>query len=93
MIYVLLPVWQAQFALGYSALSRPYGGRARGPLGTYNFAGDLGKATLPPALSLLLTVMVWRSTLCAVAGLAVPIAVLIRWLIPLVPGPPALVKP
>jgi FSR family fosmidomycin resistance protein-like MFS transporter len=164
MIYVLLPVWQAQFALGYSALallralyvgalaalqvpsshlarhlnartilvlgtvlsaggfalaglsgglvglcaslalagaggstqhplassavSRAYGEKARGPLGTYNFAGDLGKATLPPAVSLLLTVMVWRSVLCAVAGLGVLAAVLIRWLMPPIPGPP-----
>jgi MFS transporter, FSR family, fosmidomycin resistance protein len=164
MIYVLLPVWQAQFALGYSALallralyvgalavlqvpsghlarhlnartllvlgtmlsaggfalaglsgglvglcaslalagaggstqhplassavSRAYGAQARGPLGTYNFAGDLGKATLPPAVSLLLTVMVWRSALYAVAGLGILVAVLIRWLMPVFPGPP-----
>ena len=44
---------------------------ARGPLGTYNFAGDLGKATLPPAVSLLLTVMDWRTALWVVAGLGV----------------------
>jgi FSR family fosmidomycin resistance protein-like MFS transporter len=168
MIYVLLPVWQAQFALGYSALavlralyvgslaalqvpsghlarrmnartilvlgtllsaagfalagfsgglvglcaslavagaggstqhpiassavSRAYGEKARGPLGTYNFAGDLGKATLPPAVSLLLTVMVWRSALYAVAGLGVLVALLIRWLMPPLPGPPASVE-
>ena len=164
MIYVLLPVWQAQFALGYAALavlralyvgalaalqvpsghlarhlnartllvlgtllsaggytlaslsgglvglcaslalagaggstqhplaaaavSRAYGKRARGPLGTYNFAGDRGKATLPPAVSLLLTVMDWRSALWVVAGLGTLVAVLIRWLMPLVPAPP-----
>jgi MFS transporter, FSR family, fosmidomycin resistance protein len=168
MIYVLLPVWQAQFALGYSALavlrglyvgalaalqvpsghlarhmnartvlvlgtllsatgfalagfsgglaglcaslalagaggstqhplaaaavSRAYGEKARGPLGTYNFAGDLGKATLPPAVSLLLTVMDWRSALWVVAGLGTLIAVLIRWLMPLVPAPPVRVE-
>jgi FSR family fosmidomycin resistance protein-like MFS transporter len=168
MIYVLLPVWQAQFALGYSALavlralyvgalaalqvpsghlarhlnartvlvlgtllsaagfalaglsgglvglcaslvvagaggstqhplassavSRAYGERARGPLGTYNFAGDVGKATLPPAVSLLLTVMVWRSALFAVAGLGMLVAVLIGWLMPRIPEPPVSVK-
>jgi FSR family fosmidomycin resistance protein-like MFS transporter len=168
MIYVLLPVWQAQFALGYSALavlralyvgalaalqvpsghlarhlnartilmlgtllsaagfasaglsgglvglcvslavagaggstqhplassavSRAYGERARGPLGTYNFAGDVGKATLPPAVSLLLTVMVWRSALFAVAGSGALVAVLIRWFMPLVPKPPVSVE-
>jgi MFS family permease len=77
-----------QHPLASSAVSRAYGERARGPLGTYNFAGDLGKATLPPAVSLLLTVMVWRSALCVVAGLGVLVAVLIRWLMPLVPAPP-----
>jgi MFS transporter, FSR family, fosmidomycin resistance protein len=168
MIYVLLPVWQAQFALGYSALavlralyvgalaalqvpsghlarhlnartilvlgtllsaagfalaglsgglvglcaslvvagaggstqhplassavSRAYGERARGPLGTYNFAGDLGKATLPPVVSLLLTVMVWRWALFAVAGLGMLVAVLIGWLMPRIPEPPVSVK-
>ena len=29
-------------------------------LGTYNFAGDIGKMTLPAAASLLLVVMPWR---------------------------------
>jgi MFS transporter, FSR family, fosmidomycin resistance protein len=81
-----------QHPLASSAVSRAYGQRARGPLGTYNFAGDLGKATLPPAVSLLLTVMVWRSALYAVAGLGVLVAVLIRWLMPLVPGPPVSVE-
>ena len=81
-----------QHPLASSAVSRAYGERARGPLGTYNFAGDLGKATLPPAVSLLLTVMVWRSALCAVAGLGVLVAVLIRWLMPLVPAPPVSVE-
>jgi MFS family permease len=77
-----------QHPLASAAVSRAYGHRARGPLGTYNFAGDLGKATLPPAVSVLLTVMNWRSTLWVVAGLGTLVAVLIRWLIPLVPAPP-----
>ena len=71
-----------QHPLASSAVSRAYGERARGPLGTYNFSGDLGKATLPPAVSLLLTVMVWSSALCVVAGLGVLVAVLTRWLMP-----------
>ena len=81
-----------QHPLASSAVSRAYGERARGPLGTYNFAGDLGKATLPPAVSLLLTIMVWRSALCVVAGLGVLVAVLIRWLMPLVPDSPVPVE-
>ena len=76
-----------QHPLASSAVSRAYGEKARGPLGTYNFAGDLGKATLPPVVSLLLTVMVWRSALYAVAGVGVLVTVLIRWLMPPLPGP------
>ena len=81
-----------QHPLASAAVSRAYGERARGPLGTYNFAGDLGKATLPPAVSLLLTMMVWRSALWVVAGLGTLVAVLIRWLMPLVPAPPVTVE-
>jgi MFS family permease len=77
-----------QHPLASAAVSRTYGAKARGPLGTYNFAGDLGKATLPPFISLLLTVMHWRSTLWVAAGLGLLVAVLIRWLMPPVPAPP-----
>jgi FSR family fosmidomycin resistance protein-like MFS transporter len=77
-----------QHPLASAAVSRAYGDRARGPLGTYNFAGDLGKATLPPLISLLLTVMHWRSALWVAAGLGTLVAVLIRWLMPLVSAPP-----
>jgi predicted MFS family arabinose efflux permease len=77
-----------QHPLASAAVSRAYGERARGPLGTYNFAGDLGKATLPPLLSVMLTVMHWRSALGVAAGLGILVAVLIRWLMPLVAAPP-----
>jgi MFS transporter, FSR family, fosmidomycin resistance protein len=76
-----------QHPLASAAVSRAYGPRARGPLGTYNFSGDIGKATLPPAVSLLLTVMTWRSALWVAAGLGTVVAVLIRGLMPLVPVP------
>ena len=76
-----------QHPLASAAVSRAYGGKSRGPLGTYNFAGDLGKAALPPVVSLLLTVMQWRSALWVVAGLGVVVAVLIRWLMPPVVAP------
>jgi FSR family fosmidomycin resistance protein-like MFS transporter len=72
----------AQHPLASAAVSRAYGERSRGPLGTYNFAGDLGKATLPPLVSLLLTMMHWRSTLWAVAGLGLLVAVSIRLFMP-----------
>jgi FSR family fosmidomycin resistance protein-like MFS transporter len=75
-----------QHPLASAAVSRAYGDSARVPLGTYNFAGDLGKATLPPIVSLLLTVMDWRTALWLVAALGTVVALLIRWLMPLVPN-------
>jgi FSR family fosmidomycin resistance protein-like MFS transporter len=81
-----------QHPLASAAVSRAYGKAARGPLGTYNFAGDLGKATLPPTVALLLTVMDWRTALWVVAGLGIVVALLIRWLMPLVANPPAVVE-
>ncbi len=71
-----------QHPLASAAVSRAYGQAARGPLGTYNFAGDIGKAALPPAVSLLMTVMQWRSALWVVAGLGVLVALLIGCLMP-----------
>jgi predicted MFS family arabinose efflux permease len=81
-----------QHPLASSAVSRAYGKAARGPLGTYNFAGDLGKAALPPAVALLLTIVGWRTALWAVAGLGLVVAVLIRWLMPPVADPPTVAE-
>ena len=75
-----------QHPLASAAVSRAYGAKARGPLGTYNFAGDLGKATLPPIVSVLLTIMDWRAALWVVAGVGVLVAGLIGWLLPPVAG-------
>ncbi|MBV8926749.1 MAG: MFS transporter [Bradyrhizobium sp.] len=68
-----------QHPIASAAVSRAYGAAARGPLGTYNFAGDLGKAAIPAAVSLLLTLMPWRSLvwLLAALGVAVALAVLL----------------
>jgi MFS transporter, FSR family, fosmidomycin resistance protein len=78
-----------QHPLASAAVSRAYGARARGPLGTYNFAGDLGKATLPPTVSVLLTFMTWRMSLWIVAGVGIVVALLIRWLMPPIAIAPA----
>jgi MFS transporter, FSR family, fosmidomycin resistance protein len=53
----------------------PYSLRA---LGAYNFAGDLGKMTLPAVLSLMLLVMTWRPALgiLGILGLAVAAVIL-----------------
>lgn len=60
-----------QHPLASTAVSHAYGQRARGPLGIYNFAGDLGKATLPAAMSLLVAWMPWRHALWVMAALGV----------------------
>ena len=52
-----------QHPIASGAVSRAYGAAARGPLGTYNFSGDLGKAAIPAALSLALSVAPWRPSL------------------------------
>ena len=82
-----------QHPLASAAVSRAYANAARGPLGTYNFAGDLGKAAIPPAVSLLLTITDWRTTLWVIAALAAVVAVLIRCLMPPVADPPAVRQP
>jgi MFS family permease len=71
-----------QHPLASGAVSRAYGNRARGPLGTYNFAGDLGKATLPPLISMLLTIMRWRSALWIASILGLLVAISIRLQMP-----------
>lgn len=63
-----------QHPIGSSAVARAYGANARGPLGTYNFTGDLGKAAIPALVSLLLTIMPWRSALWMIALLGFAVA-------------------
>jgi len=57
-----------QHPLASAAVSRAYGAKARGSIGIYNFGGDVGKAVLPAAVSLLLTLVPWRHSLWLVAG-------------------------
>jgi FSR family fosmidomycin resistance protein-like MFS transporter len=53
-----------QHPLASSLMARAFAGpRSMKALGTYNFAGDIGKMTLPAAASLLLVVMAWRPAL------------------------------
>jgi len=59
-------------------VTNTYGKASRGPLAIYNFAGDLGKATFPAMVALLLTVVAWRPVvgIMALVGLAVAVALL-----------------
>jgi FSR family fosmidomycin resistance protein-like MFS transporter len=56
-----------QHPLASAAVSRAYGGAARGPLGIYNFTGDLGKASIPALTSMLLVIVSWRHALLLLA--------------------------
>jgi len=59
-------------------VTRTYGKASRGPLGIYNFAGDLGKATFPAVVALLLPVVAWRPVvgIMGLVGLGVAVALL-----------------
>jgi FSR family fosmidomycin resistance protein-like MFS transporter len=66
-----------QHPIASAAVSRAYGKAARGPLGIYNFTGDLGKAAIPALTSILLVIMSWRHALLllAFAGLLVAVCI------------------
>jgi MFS transporter, FSR family, fosmidomycin resistance protein len=68
-----------QHPLASAAVARAYGSASRGPLGIYNFSGDLGKAAIPATTSLLLLVMPWRHALLlvALAGLVVAAGIIL----------------
>lgn len=59
-----------------------YGSASRGPLGVYNFAGDLGKAAFPAIVALLLPFLVWRSVVGLMAGVGVATAFALLALVP-----------
>jgi MFS family permease len=77
-----------QHPIASAAVSRAYGDASRGPLGTYNFAGDLGKAAIPALTSLLLTLMPWRHSLWLLALLGLAVAVGVALLMPPIGRPP-----
>jgi len=74
-----------QHPLASGAVSRVYGRDARGPLSVYNFSGDLGKAALPAAVSLLVTLMPWRHALWMVSVLGCIVAAAIALFLPSLP--------
>jgi MFS family permease len=71
-----------QHPIASTAVTRAYGGEARGPLGTYNFTGDLGKAAFPPLTAMLLTMMPWRASLEVLALIGLAVAVVIALMMP-----------
>lgn len=51
-------------------------------IGAYNFAGDLGKMTVPAVLSLMLLVTPWRPALFILGGLGIAVATVILFAAP-----------
>ncbi|MSO76507.1 MAG: MFS transporter [Alphaproteobacteria bacterium] len=84
-----------QHPLGASLIARAFdGSRSRIALGTYNFAGDIGKMALPAATAAMLTVIAWRpvTSLFGLLGLAGALAIL--FVLPRLPAlGPAPAKP
>lgn len=72
-----------QHPLASALMARAYQGpRSMKALGTYNFAGDIGKMTLPATASLLLIVLAWRPTLALLGACGLVAAVAIYLLMP-----------
>jgi MFS family permease len=59
-----------------------YGKKARGPLSIYNFSGDLGKASFPAIVALLLPFVAWRPLVGLMALIGVVVAFALLALIP-----------
>lgn len=80
-----------QHPIGASLIAQAFAGaRSRAALGTYNFAGDIGKMTVPALASLLLLVLPWRHALLLIGAFAVSAAVAVFALMPrLRPAAPA----
>src|SRR5262249_710780 len=73
----------AQHPLASSLMARAFAGpRSMKALGSSNFAGDIGKMTLPAAASLLLVAMSWRPALALLGGLGLLAAAAIFVLTP-----------
>ncbi|MGB8354790.1 MAG: MFS transporter [Chthoniobacteraceae bacterium] len=70
-------------------VTNTYGAAARGPLGIYNFSGDLGKSIFPAVVALLLPVLAWRSVVGVMSGVGAAVAISLLWIVPkMTPGAP-----
>lgn len=78
-----------QHPLASSLVARAFSGpRSLKALGTYNFAGDIGKMTMPAAASLLLALMPWQPVLAMLGLLGFVAALGIYQLTPRLPDEP-----
>jgi len=72
-----------QHPLASSLIAQAFSGaRSRAAIGTYNFAGDIGKMTVPALASLLFVVMPWREAVAILGGAGVLVAIAIYIVMP-----------
>src|SRR5262245_5514072 len=72
-----------QHPLASALMARAFAGaRSMKALGTYNFAGDIGKMTVPAVASVLLVAMPWRPVLALIGACGLVAAVVIYLLTP-----------
>src|SRR5262249_12734562 len=76
-----------QHPLASTLVARAFGEkRAIQAIGTYNFAGDIGKMTVPVGATLLMTIMAWRPTVAVLGACGFAAALAIIALMPRQPG-------
>lgn len=79
-----------QHPLAAALIARAFAGpRSLKALGTYNFAGDIGKMTVPAAAALLLTVMAWQPAVMLLGAFGLVCAAAIFLLTPRYGAEPA----
>ena len=72
-----------QHPVASALVARAFAGpRSLKALGTYNFAGDIGKMTVPAALSLMLLTMGWRPALALLGSVGFVLAAVIFFVTP-----------
>ena len=83
-----------QHPLASALVARAFAGpRSMKALGTYNFAGDIGKMTVPALASVMLVVLPWQPTLAILGGLGLFAAAAIFVLAPRLPDAPVMPAP
>ena len=76
-----------QHPLASSLIAQVFAGpRSLKALGTYNFAGDIGKMTVPAVASLMFVVLPWREALAMLGGVGLLVGTVIFVLMPRLPA-------
>ena len=76
-----------QHPLASALVARAFAGsRSMKALGTYNFAGDIGKMSVPAAASLMLVLLPWQPVLAIMGLIGLTAAAAIFWLAPRLPA-------